>query len=222
MLFYVQLCLFLSIFSTKLQCLIFNSNLSDESVFLKQIFPKLPIIFSVCMRYKPASEKFQSVIEMFFWHNIPIVFESGNEHFSRECRNFLFYEVQSAHICDSFSRNKYFYLTSYFSVIIVPDINFNVKILENCVDIFDSANVFLISLQNEEVLFLSSPTSPSRVFLSKNLSLSFNSNVKDLQGQAVRVATFHYPPFTTIETDNTSGQYVIYQCWVVAHYFFCS
>lgn len=206
MLFYVKLCLFLTVFTAELHGLIFNSSLSGKSLFLNKIISEFKLIFSVCLRYKSASEKLQSVMGMFFGENISIVFESDDECFQKECKNFLFFEVHSVDICNIFARTEHFYMSSYFSVIIVVlDINFDVETLESCVDVFDSANVFFVSLQNEEVFVLSSPTSPRRVFLNNNLSLPLSSQDRDLQGQVVRVSTFHYPPFTIIETDNTSG-----------------
>lgn len=201
-------------------CLIhtkYTFNGKSVQLDVNDIVSQLKLRGSVCLYCDVESKDLlHATPKVFNRLSIPVTIQEENASLAKHCTNILLFVNTLNNVCGTFSKTKQVYLTSYFNLIIFTSkVNVSLRKVENCANVFDSANVYLISLSSGQIYILSSPYLEKRHFVA--FSSDFIDDVKDLQGQLIRVATLHNPPFTIMQNDSFSGLEV--NIWkVVASY----
>lgn len=185
-----------------------TSSLNSVKLDVDDIVTNLKLHSSVCILYTRVKDSedilFKETLLVFNRREVPVTVHDEDAPFPENCTNFLFVNTRNS-ICTTLSRPKPIHLTSYFTVIIFTSkASHFLKEIGNCSKLFDSANVSMVSTYSGKTFILSSPYFENRHFV--NFSPGYKScAAKDLQGQLVRVASFHHPPFTIIQNNTFSG-----------------
>lgn len=167
---------------------------------------------SFCMWSSIVYSDLQTFILQQCYFFIPVLQYTSEEKIVNECQKSMIIDRGNFSVCQLILHNS---VVQVISIVVLTNKSIDDFINKNseCSSLFDSMNFVVISLLNQEMRLLNTTVS-SMNYLTPNgmIRKNIKLTIPNFERKLIKVATFHYPPFSLLLNRTGTSKYVNFFC----------